>query len=228
MLNIAKKNDAMAISMAGREISDDIAVLGKGIVSLVKAGQYANADAYLEQAKATYNNIKQSVKAKNFISTEYNPDAGTEDVYFNHAKAEILQQQGRYSDAIQKIDSALFSVNTNFTLTGYTYRIKETKIDLLIQQKQFEKALSECISVERGFINLSTANNFDAANFKFIKALIFYNMGKHQLAISALTALKAINPNLSKIYVLEKQAYLALADTENAKKAEQTLKTLFK
>lgn len=228
MLSTAKKNDIPSITMAGKLIMDDIAIVGKGTVSMVKNGQYANADAYLERAKAMYNDFKLQAKAKNLVATEYNADAGTEDMYFNHAKAEILQQQGKYSEAIQKIDSALLYSSSFVLQSGYTYRIKETKVDLLIQQKQFDKALSECTAIERGFISVSAANNYDAANFKFMKALIFYNMGKHQLALGSLTALKALNPNMPKIYLLEKEAYLALGDKENAVKAEQTIQTLYK
>jgi tetratricopeptide (TPR) repeat protein len=228
LLKIAKKSDIQSITTAGKNISTDIAIVGKGVVALAKTGQYSNALSYTEQVTAKYESFMQTGNQKYMFATEYNPDAGSEKIYFNHAKAIILQQQGKNEEALQAIDSSIFYSNKNFLLSGYKFRIQETKVDMLIMQKQYDKALSECAAVERDFAAINRTQNYDAANFKLMKALIFYNMGKYQPALNTLTALKAINPEMPKCYLLEKEIYIALNDKEAAKQAEASIFKLYK
>jgi tetratricopeptide (TPR) repeat protein len=227
LLKVAKKSDIPSITTAGKNISTDIAIVGKGVVALAKTGQYSNALSYTEQVTAKYESFMQTGNQKYMFATEYNPDAGSEKIYFNHAKAIILQQQGKNEEALQAIDSSIFYSNKNFLLSGYKFRIQETKVDMLIMQKQYDKALSECAAVERDFAAINKSQNYDVANFKLMKALIFYNMGKYQPALNTLMALKAINPNLPKCYLLEKEIYIALNDKEAAKQAEATIFKLY-
>ena len=227
LLKVAKKNEIQSITIAGKNLSADIAVVGKGIVALAKTGQYNNALTYMEQVNAKYDSFMLIGNQKYMITTEYNPDAGTEKIYFNHAKAIILQQQGKNEEALRSIDSSIFYSNKNSILSGYKFRIEETKIDMLITQKQYDKALSECAMVERDFAAVNRTQNYDAANFKLMKALIFYNMGKYQPALNTLTALKSINPNIPKCYLLEKEIYIAMNDIEAAKQAEASIFKLY-
>lgn len=227
LLKVAKKSQIEAITIAGKNLSADIAIVGKGIVALAKTGQYTNAQTYMEQVITKYDSFMLMGKQKYMIATEYNPDAGTEKIYFNHAKGIILQQQGKNEEALHTIDSSIFYANQNYLLSGYRFRIEETKVDMLITQKQYDKALSECAMVERDFNALNRAQNYDAVNFKLMKALIFYNMGKYQPALNTLTALKAIKPDMPKCYLLEKEIYIALNDKEAVKQAEATIFKLY-
>jgi tetratricopeptide (TPR) repeat protein len=227
LLKVAKKSQIEAITIAGKNLSADIAIVGKGIVALAKTGQYTNAQTYMEQVITKYDSFMLMGKQKYMIATEYNPDAGTEKIYFNHAKGIILQQQGKNEEALHTIDSSIFYANQNYLLSGYRFRIEETKVDMLITQKLYDKALSECAMVERDFNALNRAQNYDAVNFKLMKALIFYNMGKYQPALNTLTALKAIKPDMPKCYLLEKEIYIALNDKEAVKKAEATIFKLY-
>jgi hypothetical protein len=94
-------------------------------------------------------------------------------------------------------------------------------------QKQYDKALSECAAVERNFATINKSQNYDVANFKLMKALIFYNMEKYQPALNTLTALKAINPNMPKCYLLEKEIYIAMNDKDAVKQVEAIIFKLY-
>ena len=227
LLKSARKNEVQSITTAGKNLSADIAVVGKGIVSLAQTGQYANAQTYMEQVNAKLDSFMLLGKQKYMIATEYNPDAGTEKTYFNHAGAMILQQQGKYEQALQTIDSAIYYSDKNILLSGYKFRIEETKVDMLIMQKQYDKALSECATVDRDFFGINISQNYDAANFKFMKALIFYNMGKYQPALNTIIALKALNAEMPKCLLLEKEIYLAMGDMVAAKQTESNIYKLY-
>jgi hypothetical protein len=219
------------------QLLNDMSVIGKGCVAFVKTEQYTNAANYLEQAKTVYDDYiqlqvlkKQQENAKkksnNYVSI---PQKGTEAAYFKHAEGEILQKNGKFAEALQKIDIAISSAPAYYSEEGgYVYLIKETKINLLIQLQQYDKALSECAVVESSFIGVNGNKDYNAANFKFLKALVFFNMQKFQPALGTLTALKAINPDIPKAYILEKEIYLAMGDKDSARKAEAALTSLYK
>jgi tetratricopeptide (TPR) repeat protein len=221
LLKIAKKSDIPSITTAGKNISTDIAIVGKGVVALAKTGQYSNALSYTEQVTAKYESFMQTGNQKYMFATEYNPDAGSEKIYFNHAKAIIFQQFGKHEEALQAIDSSI-----SYSMTGYYYRVQETKVDILIEQKQYDKALSICATLERKILDSGKIKNYDVAYFKLMKALIYYNMGKYQPALNTLTALKAINPEMPKCYLLEKEIYLVLNDIDAVKQVEANLSKL--
>jgi tetratricopeptide (TPR) repeat protein len=209
-----------------------ISTLGKGIVALAKNGQYNNAAAHLEQVRAIQNDYLLKPKKKSryhdYILAELNTQSvnaekGTEKMYFLHAESEILKSKGLYAEAMVKIDSAIHHAQTSTQMyvgKAWTYStiLKESRIDLLIYQKNFDKALSEVMALQRTY-----GANYDVTNVKFMQALIFYNMGKIQPALSSLTVIKSMNENIPKVYVLEKEIYTSMNDMENAQKAQNKL-----
>ena len=87
--------------------------------------------------------------------------------------------------------------------------------------------MSECASIQRTYSSYSSGNNYDAAQIKFMQAVIFFNMGKYQPALNTLVVMKSMNDKLPKIYMLEKEIYTAMNDLDSVKKSEEKLNKLY-
>jgi hypothetical protein len=218
-----KRNKDVAI-VFGNKIILDASTIGKGLTSLCKTGQtalaYGQASAVRSLVEEFTRQKDKKIKKKN--QQEDNSSELQREIYLYYTESDYQKQNKNYPEALRLLDSVLTYQKNIFhhDLTIGSI-LNEYKIDILITQGKFDKALEELTMLQRSY-----NSNYDVATIKYFQAIAFLNLKKYTPALNTITLLETMNPNEPKYLVLERQIYISMNDKKNQLATEQKIQKL--